>query len=233
MSYQKRLDALNKSWESDKAATGFQQLPPGKYQFEIKKAIPTEGKSDFNKGHLVIRMDFQVVTGSLKGRKAAKFIDLEQPANKEKSLPSGMSMFKGCLESLKVDMPKNLTDKSIKKVLEQLIGIVFNGTCVHNKSGYANIYINDLVNAASSNDEEEDDDEDETEEEEVKKPSKNGQEKDSEEDEEDDDDEDDDEEDDDEEEEEKPAKKSSTQPVDFNKKAEKKAKKEDDDEWGD
>lgn len=173
MSYKDRLNKLSKAWETDKAVAGAGQLPAGKYQFQIKRAYLEESKASFNKGHLQAVFEVAVITGPAKNRKAWIRTDLEAPANPAKNFPSGMSRFKGYLETLKVEMPKVLSEKAIKGVLEQLIGIVFNGACVHNAKGYANIYINDLVNApAEAEDEEEetgseDTDEDESEQEEA------------------------------------------------------------------
>jgi len=155
MSYNDRLVKLGKAWASDKAATSSPALPPGKYQFQIKRAFLEESKAGFNKGHLQFTIEPVVVTGNAKGRKGTPIrADLEAPATDK--FPSGISRLKQYLTALEVEMPKQLTDKALKQTAEQLVGLVFNGTCVHNAKGYPNIYINDLVNAPAEADDEED-----------------------------------------------------------------------------
>lgn len=195
MSYKDRLNKLKQSWDSDKPAAGAPTLPPGKYQFVIKTARLVESTAAYNKGHLQVEMTCAVAVGPLKGRKHKIYTDLEQEATDK--FPSGISRFKGYLETLKIDMPKDLSEKSIKNTLEQLIDVVFDGACVVNAKGYANVYINGLVSAASESDDDEDDDDEDDDE--------------SEDDESDDDDNEDDEDDDDDEEE-KPVAKSSKNP---------------------
>jgi len=161
MSYADRLKKLQGAWKSAKPATGGGSLPAGKYQMQIARALITEGKAEFNKGHMQVELQMTVVTGKMKGRKMRKWIDLEAPANEEKNIPSGMAQFKGILEVLSLDMPD--LDK-LEKFLNKLVGCVINTQVVVNQKGYANVYINSLVNAASdSEDEDEDEDEDEEE----------------------------------------------------------------------
>jgi len=238
-SYAKRLAGLKKSWDSDKAVSSQGQLPEGKYQFEIKRAVLGESKASFNKGNAQVEFHCAVITGPLKGRKHIIRQDLESKANIEEGWPSGISRFKGYLETLKVDMPKTLDENGLNKCLKQLVGIVFEGACVHNQKGYANVYINELVNASDEDEDEEevDEDEDEDEAEESEDKDSEDEEDDEEEDSDDDDESEDEDEDDDEEEEEKPAKKPAPKPASKSDKkpakAEKPAKKEDDDDWSD
>lgn len=198
MSYKNRLDALKKAWSEDKPAEAMSGLPKGKYQMEIKRALLEESKATWNHGHLQVIFHLEVVTGEYKGRKSRVMVDLEQPADKKKNFPSGISRFKQYLEIMQLNMPKQLTEGALNETLKETIGIVLNTTAVVNDKGYTNVYLNDLVSAASDSDDDEDedtDDEDESDESEDAKDS----------DEESDEDEDD--EDDDEDEPEEPAKK--------------------------
>ena len=243
MSYKNRLDKLKANWDSDKPASNSPQLPAGKYQFTIKRAFLEESKASFNKGNLCVVIEAHVLTGAFKGRKSFIRIDLEAKANIDKGWPSGISRFKGTLETLKLDMPKTLSDKDIEKTLKALINTCFNGTCVVNQKGYSNVYINDLLNAASEEDDdeeenEEDDDEseddsDDDDEEDTEESDEDGEESDeseSDEDEDDDDSSDDDEEeeDDEDEEEKKPPARKQDPKKSTEKPGTKPAKKEDD-----
>lgn len=242
-SYKDRLNNLKKSWEKDKAVTGAPRLPAGKYQFEIKRAVLEESKFKYNLGHLQVTYDVMVITGPHKGAKARIIQDLETPADNAKNWPSGMSRWKGHLETLKIDMPKSLDDKSIKATLASMIGVVFNGACVINKNGYPNIYINDLVNAPSESDGDEDEVEDEDETEEDTETEETSEDE-TEDDEDSDDEDDEDDEDEEEELAEKPNKKQqmmaqtlakatppSKKPAPDKAPTKKPKKEEDDDDW--
>lgn len=224
MSYKNRLEKLKDAWNKDKPAESQSGLPNGKYQLEIKRAVLEESKASFNKGHLMVVFYLVVVTGEFKGRKTIVRVDLEQEADIKKGFPSGISRFKQYLEIMSLDMPKSLNEASLNEILKESIGMVLNATAVVNAKGYTNVYLNDLVRAASDETEEEDDEEDEEEDED-------------EDDEEEEDDEDDEDEDEEDEEDKKPEpkkpepKKPETKPS--SKKPEPKKPKEDDeeDEW--
>lgn len=157
-SYKDRLNSLKKNWETDKPATGGGQLPPGKYQFAIKRALLEESTASFNKGNIQVTLHLEVVTGQLKGRKHVLRTDIEAKATDK--FPSGISRLKGQLEKLSLDLPKDLSEGSLKALLSTMVGIIFNGACVHNAKGYANVYINDLVNSAPESEEDEEESED-------------------------------------------------------------------------
>jgi flagellar biosynthesis GTPase FlhF len=211
MSYVQRLAKLKSAWVKSKPATGG-SLPEGKYQFTIKKAQVSLGTQEFNKGHIMVTYQLEVATGPLKGRRAKIAVDLESEGLPDKNVPPGMDIFKGHLEMLQIDIPKMLDEKTLKKILESMIGIVFDGVAVLNKKGYTNIYINSLTNAAPDEDDDEEEEEEEEEEEsedEEDEESEDDEEEDEDSDEEESDDEEeeeeeDDEDDEDEEEEEKP-----------------------------
>lgn len=156
MSYKDRLSKLSQQWDKSKPTAGFEKLPAGKYQFEIKRATLGESTASYNKGHLQVTYEVAVAIGPLKGKKAFINVDLESDG-KNGQYPTGMSIFKGHLTNLGVEIPKQLTEKAIQEVLKTLIGVIFNGQCVVNGKGYANIYINDAVSAAASSDDDEDD----------------------------------------------------------------------------
>tara|TARA_R110000782_G_scaffold211669_1_gene299821 strand:+ start:8054 stop:8809 length:756 start_codon:yes stop_codon:yes gene_type:complete len=194
MSYAKRLKALGGAWKNDKAKKGGAGISAGKHQYEITRATFEESKMSYNKGHMQVSLEITVATGADKGRKGWINVDLEQEAT-TKFPTSGIARFKGHLETLGMELPAQLSEKAIRALLAEMVGIVFNGACVINGKGYPNHYINDLVHAAGEgsddeDDEEEDDDEDDDDSE------------DSDSDEDDEEDDDDDEDDDDEEEEE-------------------------------
>jgi len=171
MSFAKRLTALKKNWKESKAVkgSGNDPLPEGKYQFHIDKAVLEESKAKFNKGNMQVTYHLSVITGSMKGKKHWLRVDLESDGKKGE-YPTGMEIFKGHLETLEIDMPKVLTEAALKKTLTELLGVIFNGACVHNNKGWANVYINDLVDASDEEDDEEteevEEDEDEDDEEE-------------------------------------------------------------------
>lgn len=223
MSYKNRLDKLKKAWETDKPAEGSVTLPEGKYQFIIKSAKLVESTYEYNKGHLMVEIKVAVATGPLKGKPGTIRVDLEQPADESKGYPSGISRFKQYLTSLEINMPKSLSEADIKKTLENMIDVVFNGACVHNKNGYANIYINDLVHAGNTDSDDEDETEDDDEEDDD---DEDDDEKSESSDDDDEDDEEDDDEDDDDEEE-KPVKKSSEKKAPEKKEEKKEDKKSD------
>ena len=163
MSYSKRLASLKKQWTDSKPAVGG-SLPEGKYQFVIRQAKIEEGKQDFNKGHLLIVYTLEVAVGPLKGRKAWIRVDLDSEGIPSKNVPAGMAIFKGHLDTLHIDIPSDLTEESLKNMLESLVGTVFNGQAVANKKGYINVYINSLVNSAPQEEEEVEEEEEEEEE---------------------------------------------------------------------
>ena len=242
MSYKNRLDKLKANWDSDKPVAGAQALPAGKYQFVIKRAFLEESKAKFNKGNLTLVVEAHVLTGNLKGRKTIIRTDLEAKANIDKGWPSGISRFKGMLETLKLDMPKSLSEKDIEKVLKAMINVCFNGTCVVNAKGYSNVYINDLLAAPSEedDDEEESDDEEEDEEEEESdeedeedSDEENDEESEDEDEESESEDEEEEDEDDEDDEEEEPAPKKAQPAKATPAKSDKKSSKKDSDDWGD
>lgn len=243
MSYKNRLDKLKANWDSDKPVAGAQALPAGKYQFVIKRAFLEESKAKFNKGNLTLVVEAHVLTGNLKGRKTIIRTDLEAKANIDKGWPSGISRFKGMLETLKLDMPKSLSEKDIEKVLKAMINVCFNGTCVVNAKGYSNVYINDLLAAPSEEDDDEeeseddDDEDDESEDDEEDSESDSEESEDEAEDDEDsdesDEDEEEDEEDEEDDEEEEPAPKKAQPAKATPAKSDKKSSKKDSDDWGD
>lgn len=160
MSYEARLKGLRDAWKKDKPAEGFVSLPGGKYQFQMKRAYLEESKASFNKGNLQVHYEFVVVTGEYKGKKGDRRVDIQQQAKDQ--FPSGISIFKGDLKNLGLDLPADLSEKSITAVLKQTIDCVFNGTVKINKNGYPTVYINDLVNASDESEDDEDEvDEDE------------------------------------------------------------------------
>ena len=160
--YAKRLAGLKKQWSEDKPHTGGGQLPEGKYQFIIKRALIEESKADFNKGNMTIVIHLEVVTGENKGRKHIYRLDLEAKANAEKGWPSGISRFKGLLDILHIEIPGSFDDAAMNEILKAMLNLVVAGQCVHNQKGYANVYINSLIDAPvdSEDDEEEAEEED-------------------------------------------------------------------------
>lgn len=209
--YADRLDKLKKQWDKDKPASGGAfGLPEGKHQCIIKRAVLEEGKASFNKGNVQVALYLEVFTGPHKGRKQTKWIDLEAPA-KDK-IPSGISQFKGVLQALGLDIPSDMSMKSIEACLKSLVNIVCDVFAKANAKGYVNVYINGAVHAAKQ----EDDDEEEAEEE-------------SDDDEEEDSDDDEEESEEEDEEEDKPAPKQAAKP----KAPAKKSKKDDDDDFDD
>ena len=224
--YKNRLEKLKDAWDRDKPAANQAALPEGPYQFEIKRAVLAPSKAPFNKGNLQLEVHLAVAVGPLKGRKHINYLDLEQKANVDRGFPSGISRFKGLLENLEVDMPKSLDQKHLEKTCAQLIGLNVEGVCKHNAKGYANVFINSLVNAGASDEDDDDEDDDDSDSTEDSDDSDTSDKDDEDDDDEDDDREEssDDDDDDDEKEEEKkpPPKKEGKPPF----KVEKTAKKE-------
>tara|TARA_R110002094_G_scaffold145203_1_gene134584 strand:+ start:450 stop:1211 length:762 start_codon:yes stop_codon:yes gene_type:complete len=196
MSYAKRLKALGGAWKNDKAKKGGAGISAGKHQYEITRATFEESKMSYNKGHMQVSLEITVATGADKGRKGWINVDLEQEAT-TKFPTSGIARFKGHLETLGMELPAQLSEKAIRALLAEMVGIVFNGACVINAKGYPNHYINDLVHAAGEGSDDEDDEDEEDDEED----DDDSEDSDSDEDDEEDDDDDEDEDDDEEEEE--------------------------------
>ena len=88
------------------------------------------------------------------------------------TVPSGLSMFKGDLEVLGVNIPEVFDEKAVPSMLAETIGSLVEITVKH-KGGYVNTYLNSLVHADADEEEEDIDDiefeEEEEEEEEAPK----------------------------------------------------------------
>lgn len=163
MSMSKRLAGLNQAWAGAKPADPTSAgLPPGSYQCEITALRLSEVKSGKRAGQIQFEMKLVVRAGPFKGRTVTRWMSLSDP----KSLP----YTKRDLEMVGVDLPTELTEKSIAAMCKAAIGTVVEIRSVE-RAGYTNYYIQRAVNDNTEGIEEEieeteDEEEDETEEEE-------------------------------------------------------------------
>ena len=153
--YNDRLKKLQQNWKTEKAAESGSKLPEGKYQWIISRATLGNSKASFNKGNVQFTLELKVAVGPMKGRKVLKSYDLESKANPAKNIQSGLAYFKRLIEDIQLDMPASLEERELKKLAESMVNMVVYGACVHNAKGYANYYINGLVDAPQGNDDDE------------------------------------------------------------------------------
>lgn len=170
MSHARRLKELGNRWKDDKPSSGGRSTHPlGTYQGKLVKCVLEEGKKGKQTGHLMVRITIKGVTGEATDKLTWASIDLDYPGRKAssgvKAAPSGISRFKGFLEMLEIDLPKQLSPKSIEKVLERSLNCVIDYAVVQNGQ-WTNTYMNRLVHAADDIEDEELEDEVEEDEEE-------------------------------------------------------------------
>lgn len=160
MSMSKRLSSLNEAWAGAKPADPTSAgLPPGTYQCEITALRLSEVKSGKRAGQIQFEMKAVVRAGPFKGRTVTRWMSLSDP----KSLP----YTKRDLETIGVELPAELTEKSIARMCKDAIGVLIEIRAAE-KAGYTNYYVNRAVNDNTDGVEEEieEDETDEAEEEE-------------------------------------------------------------------
>lgn len=169
MSFAARFKDLGKAWKNTKPASGGGSLPDGKYQAVISKAQLGEIKSGKDKGDPRVGYTFKVISGDQNGRVAFTSFNLGW-VDTDRGL-SGIGFFKKMLETLEVECPGKMTEKSINAALGECLDAVVEIQVV-TKGQFTNTYCNKLINAPNEeaagvdDDYEDDADEDETTEEE-------------------------------------------------------------------
>lgn len=149
MSYSDRLEKLQSAWRKQEKIKGGGGLPPGTYQCQITSAKALEKKMGESVA-LCAEFKLKVLQGPMKNRSVTKVQNLESKNDEGKDV--GIGFFKGDLDTLKVDIPEKLTEKSIKNALEQCVDSVVDVRVVESKNGFTNYYFSRLVDAPEEDD---------------------------------------------------------------------------------
>jgi len=161
-SFAQRLAEIGKLWVKTKKAER-SSVPDGRYQAEIVKAQMQEVKSGKSQGAPIIVLSFKILAGDFKGQSTHRTYWLHA-INKKTGESVGIAFLKRDLETLSIDEPKVFSEKTLKKVLENMLGCCIELTVKERDNGFNDVYIDRMIDAPGEKDEDDepeaDDDED-------------------------------------------------------------------------